>query len=152
VDLIEALLSDIYNLVTGDAAMQTLMGGSVVERGEWLHQELDKVDPELPYLVHSFEEETVGTDCGFANGFYTVDAYVYCEKRADKEKLYRIRGRLVELLDERYLTNPIYSYCFLWLEGRGRRLPTDSTEVKRYSLPFRARYARTQEIKAILAR
>jgi len=151
-DLIEAIITDIYTLITDDADMRILMGGSVEERGEWLYEELDEVDPEFPYLVHSFEEETAGTDPGFANGFYTVDAWVYCEKRADKEKLYRIRGRLAELLGERYLTNPIYTYCFLWLEGRGRRMPTDNTQVKRYSLPFEARFARTQEIKSILAR
>ena len=148
-DLIDALLADIYNLNTGDATMQTLMGGSVEERGEWLHSELAEKDAEFPYLVHSFEEETVGTEFGFANGFYTIDVWTHNSKWTQARNL---RKRLIELLDECYLTSSIYTYCFLWLEGRGRAIPTDNVMVKQYSLPFRARYARTQEIKAILAR
>lgn len=148
-DLIEALLTDIYNRITGDAEMQTLMGGSVVERGEWLHPELAEKDAEFPYLVHSFEEETVGTDFGFADGFYTIDVWTYSTKWTQARNL---RKRLIELLDECYLTSSIYTFCYLWLEGRGRAMPTDNVMVKRLSLPFRARHARTQEIKSILAR
>jgi len=150
VDLIEALLTDIYTLITGDAEMQTLMGGSVEERGEWLHQELDEVDPEFDYLVHALEEAP--DSLALADGWYTVDAWVYCEKRADKQRLYRIRGRLVVLLDHRWLEGEEYGWCYLRYTERGRRLPTDNTQVKRYSLPFEARFARTQEIKSILAR
>lgn len=151
-DLIEALLTDVYNLITGDAEMQTLMGGSVEERGEWLHQELDEVDPEFDYLVHALEEAPDPGFLALADGWYTVDAYVYCEERADKERLYRIRGRLVVLLDHRWLEGEEYGWCYLRYTGRGRRLPTDNTQVKRYSLPFKARFARTEEIKSILAR
>ena len=148
-DLIEALLTDIYNRITGDAEMQTLMGGSIEERGEWLHPEEAEKDAEFPYLVHSFEEETVGTDFGFADGFYTIDAWTYNSKWTQARNL---RKRLIELLDECYLTSSVYTFCYLWLEGRSRAMPTDNVMVKRLSLPFRARHARTQEIKSILAR
>jgi len=150
IDITEAVVTALYTVITGDVGLQGLMGGTVAARGQWLHLGMALEDAEFPYLVHAFEEDHPGTDeWALMDGWYTIDVWV---ESVTHTKLHQIRGRLMELLDQLYLEDTEYSWCRLWLAGRASPMATDNVMVKRYSIPFRARLARTQEIQAILER
>lgn len=86
-----AVITKLFNVLTGDATLQGLFGGSVN-----LHPGNAGKDPEYPYMVHQLS----GTDKDIlrGDGFYYLDIYSNAQTLTE---IWKINRRVKILLTER---------------------------------------------------
>ena len=153
------LLSDVYDDLTANDTLLTLMGGNPAQRGEWIFEDLAETDAKFPYLVHAFEEGSIDGCWAFAGGRYTIDVWVQVPIEEDgglldmsQTRVRAIREAIVARLEQRTFTNSVYGWARFSQAPGAKSLPTDNENIQHYTIPFDVRYSRARVIDQVLAR
>ncbi len=140
-----SLLTFLYNKLTQDASMQTLMGGTVRLYPVWARE-----DAEFPYLVHRLEIRPVsGGIYPEQKATYYLDIWFDCSDAAD---LLAVRKRIIELLDELRFSSAEVSNGEIHKSNADGFVPETEPDIWHYHLQFVINYWRKSETAAILAR
>ncbi len=138
----ESIRNHLYNILTTDSELQTLLGGTVK-----LYNLHAIADADFPYLVHRLESGA-DTFWPLRQGTYIVDIWV--DERST-DTIYDIRNRIVALIDELNFTTSAIDRGELWLQTDGL-ISEPQDGIYHYALQFNLRYYRTAETETIIER
>ena len=145
-DLRQALLTALYNRLTGDATLQALCGGTVR-----LIYRMAQPDTQFPYLTQRVTIEP-GTDgsWAFATGTWFLDIW---DHQPNASRALSIRQRVITLMDW-YFVHPVDGEVDTARVDlvRDEDGPTDDPNIFRLMLQWSLHLDRQGEVVAILGR
>jgi len=136
-----AVITKLFDVLTGDTELQSIFGGSVN-----LHPGEAGKDPEYPYMVH----ELSGTDKDIlrGDGFYYLDIYSKAETLTE---IWQINRRVKILLtEERFSTSDVQ-----FRTGnidQFEQVPDPTEGVKHYTGRWPLPYYKTELVNEITSR
>lgn len=140
-DLQKAFRKELYDLLTGDAKLKTLLSNPVRLYHVWAEK-----NAKLPYLVYRIASE--GTDVlALGRGVLYLDAW---DHSRSTDRLASVRGRLIELLEER--TFCLTEGRFDLYSGTDGFTPEPDDEIKHWSSVWSLRYTRLGEVNRVAGR
>lgn len=142
IDTQKSILTYMWDLLTGDADLQTAMGGTVRCYLTWAEP-----DAVFPYLVHRI-------DISPQEPFPIRQATYYLDIWSDSqnaEEILAIRERLIELLDELEPNTTEIEGARLWIQTEGM-IPEIEQGIWHYAMQFNLRYYRKAEAASIISR
>lgn len=142
-DIVESLLTAIYNLLVADATLKSRMGGSVRLYPVWAPP-----NAEFPYLVHRLDLRPLADYSPQHKSSYLIDIWSYSPSA--KETL-NIRERLVQLLDGFDSSTAETSEFWLW-EGSDGFVPESSEGIWHYACQFNLKHLTDAQVGVLLKR
>lgn len=139
-DLIAALRTQVWQLLTQDEQLQQVCGATVRLYNTWA----DKDSP-MPYLVHRMQEKPL-PDGVITHIDYYLDLWDYNPSMA---RVLDARQRLLSMLDGEVLTIPSGEFVaarFRYVNGAD--IPEDTKNIQHYATQWQIRVDRTADIKA----
>jgi len=142
-DIVESLLTAIYNLLTADDTLKSRMGGSVRLYPVWAVP-----DAAFPYLVHRLDMRPLADYSPQSKSSYLLDIWSYSPSA--KETL-DIRERLIELLDGLDSSTSETSEFWLWVQTNGF-IPESTEGIWHYSMMFNLKHTNDAQVGVVLRR
>lgn len=143
VDIQESLITEFYNLLTGDATLQGLVGGTVRLYHVWAAD-----DASFPYLVHRIELRSIGAFNIEPEGTYLIDIWSYSPS---SEEALDIKQRLMTLLNNRAAaTSETTSYRIWWQTDTF--VPESTPDVWHLAMQFNLKHLKDDEVGVLLNR
>jgi len=142
-DIVESLLTAIYNLLTADDILKSRMGGSVRLYPVWAVP-----DAVFPYLVHRLDMRPLADYSPQSKSTYLLD--IWSHSPSMKETL-DIRERLMELLDGLDSSTDETSEFWLWKQGDGF-VPETSENIYHYACQFSLKHTNDAQVGVVLRR
>ena len=138
-DAAAAITTSLFTLLRDDSELAAACGPTY----DGPHARLPEDEP-FPYIHHRLAP-TEGADNATRAATYTVEVWDWGENQA---RLWRIRARLLALLDLARVTVPGQGVLRLWFASE-TPLPNADRNVLTTALVFTARFARAGEVRAI---
>jgi len=144
-DTVNAIITALWTILTGDATLKTLCGGTVR-----CYFPMATSSPDFPYLNHDLDPGIVPAQWSIVDADYSLDIWEYSPKAAST---LAIRDQIITLLDQRAITTASGEI----IGGRlalvnGGFIDTDQEHVRHYAMAWQLRYARKAEITNIVGR
>ena len=142
IDTEKSIIDYIFNRLTTDTSLKTIMGGDVRLYREWAEP-----DAAFPYLVHRLEN--------IADDFYPICAAQYYldiwSDSTNANETSSIRKRIIELLDEIEFSTTEADRAVFCLKRNGME-PIPAQDIWHYAFEFNLDYFRNSEIDSIESR
>jgi len=144
-DLRHALLKAVWDLLTGDAALQALCGGTVR-----LIDGMPLRDTDFPYLTQAFDLEVSEKSWALQDGTWLLDIW---DHSPNADLVLEIRHRVITLMDQRILqpTGGEIKVAQVMFKGDSKG-PTDSPSIYRLMTRWDLFLDRQVEVEAVLSR
>ncbi len=143
VDIQQALITKIYNTLTTNSTLQSLMGGTVRCFLTWAD-----VDAQFPYLVHRIDMANVADWSPQRRCTYYLD--IWSDSPNASETL-AIRKQVMSLLDNLDSSVDETSEFFMWIQTDGF-IPESTPNIWHYTMQFNLTYLRDEQIGTVLKR
>lgn len=144
-DTVNAIITAIWTILTGDETLQGLCGGTVR-----CYFPFSTSNPDFPYLNHNLKPDVIPAQWSMVNADYFLDIWEYSDTATST---LAIRDRIITLLDQRAITTASSEITAGRLRlNNGGFVDTDQEHVWHYPTMWTFRYARKQEIANILGR
>jgi len=142
-DIQESLRTALYALLTGDATLKSLMGGTVR-----LYPVTAKPDAVMPYLVHRIDMGNDGDWDPFRRCTYIIDLY---SSSPGSEETTDIRQRIMTLVNELDSSTDETTDFHLWIQADSD-VPDPSENTFHYVFQFNLKYLRDGQVGTLLKR
>ena len=143
VDIMESLLTSLYNTLTADDDLKACMGGSVRLSPIWAPP-----DCGFPYLVHRIDMANVADWSPVRACTYYLDIW---SDSPSAEEVLDIRQRLMALLDNHEFSTDETTEAWLWIQTDGF-IPEVEQDIWHYACQFNLGWLRDAQIGLVLKR
>jgi len=142
-DIQESLITPIYALLTDDATLKSLMGGTVR-----LYPVTAKPDAVMPYLVHRIDMGNDGDWNPKRRCTYQLDIW---SNSPCPEETTDIRQRIMTLVNELDSSTDETTEYYLWIQTDGF-IADPAENIFHYTMQFNLKYLRDDQIGTLLKR
>lgn len=150
-DVRAALITELHNRLTGDAALKALciLPGEGVGTVR-LSNGMAQPDTKLPYLTHRVDLVVPDTSWALLEGTWLLDLW---DHGPNRDRIWAIHARVITLMDRLIFTPAgeeiVAAQVFLRTDREG---PTDAASVYRLMLEWALHLDRQGEVERILTR
>ena len=142
-DIQKSLLTALWNKLTTDEDLKSLMGGEIRLFLAWALP-----DSAMPYLVHRIDMANVADWSPVRHCTYYLDIW---SDSPDANETFSIRDRVMELIDNLEGSTGETTSFYLWVQT-DTLVPESAEGIWHYAIQFNLKYVRDTQIGVLLKR